>query len=73
MDLLLSTKFSKIHKHKVFNIISRVPSDLMDTFVKMKQERSLITSFNYSQILPALSSPIFLVSVSVQSKELHQA
>lgn len=36
MDLLLSTKFSKIHKHKVFNIISQIPSDLMDTFVEIK-------------------------------------
>lgn len=36
MDLLLSAKFSKIHKHKVFNIISQIPSDLMDTFVEIK-------------------------------------
>lgn len=72
MDLLLSTKFSKTHKHKVFNIISQIPSDLMDTFLKMKQQRSLITSFNCSQILPALLSPIFLAFIRVLSKELHQ-
>lgn len=69
MDLLLSTKFSKIHKQKVFNIISQIPSDLMDTFPKMKQEKSLITQFNYSQILPALLSSISLVSIGVPSME----
>lgn len=41
MDLLLRTKFSKIHK--VFNMITQIPSDLMDTFVKNKSGKILNT------------------------------
>lgn len=43
MDLLLSSKFSKIHKDRFFfNVNSKISSDLVNVFVKMKQERSLI-------------------------------